>query len=683
MKKKKLMELPVPDLPESLVNSMPKTGEAESIYGFKYARNNRLFDAAVDGSTGEDILILDFWKPDGEHILRHFVSKDKKYFTAYYSGRQSRASRASFDYLYNYDLSRSIFHPVSETAVSTINDFLKYDQRAYSGIERLHHYSRALMTEKLEAKHEKIRKSINEEMLAIRPMPKKVEKWINNVLMKDSQYIFYENNGRKETTGYCTCCQKIMTLLRPKHKSYGKCPECKKSVQFISKAMFVRTSYIADEHSCAWLQKTSAGCVIRKFTVIRKHISRNDLVNGMVTEQYMSENLREFYTYDITVKEYQYKSCYQDYGGWKGYGKSAVTSRLCPVGLNKILKHDGLKSWYTDFQKLAKIVDKLDITNLMNRNYNDYPLLAQLINANLSKLIEDFMNNRIGRKCIDMNAKNLTAAFKIDKAEIDRLVIPLNPDFAQLEVIQTAMCRKDKSDISDYRYIFDYIGTYGYETDIKWLLEYMTIHRIASYIQKQKANTKHFGRYEKTNECWRRQNFFRDYRDYLSNCEVLGLDISSDSVRFPKDFISAHDHAAAEVKVLEDMEKQQLFEKIEKYEAEYNKRYYFEDKKLGLMIRAPHDHQEIVYEGTALHHCVATYRERVAARQTIILFIRKIDDPDTPYFTLNLDPSDGRIIQCRGLQNCAYPSDVKKFMDKWHKEKVEKINEKNRIMIGA
>lgn len=679
MKKKKLMELPVPELPESLVDSMPETEKVKK-YGWTYTRNNIFFDASVDSSTEENILIVDFWKPNGEHICRHFLSKDNKYLTAY----GDKQSRASFEYLHDNILACGSFHPVSETAESNINDFLKHDLRQYSGIERLYHYSCNLVANRLKAKQEKIRQSINDEMLVVRLIPKTVERWIDNVLMADSQYIFYENNGRKETTGYCTCCQKIKTLLRPKHKSYGKCPECKKSVQFISKAMFIRISYIADDHTCAWIQKTPEGCVIRKFTVIRKHISRGDSVDGMVTEQYMSEDLRQFYTYDNSAKEYQYKSCYQNYYGcWTGYGASTVVARLCPVGLNKILRHEGLKAWYTDFEKIAKQVERLEVTNLIRRDYHDYPMLAQLANAKLSNLLASFINGMIGRKCLDMDAKNLTAAFKLDKADINRLVIPLNPDFAQLEVIQTALHRKDKSDISDYRYLFDYSGNCGYEANIIRILEYMTIHRLAAYIKKQKANTEKFDRYDAADLCWRRQNFFRDYLDYISNAEVLGWDTASDSVRFPKNFISAHDHAAAEVKVLEDMKKQEFFKKIEDYEAEYNKKYYFVNEKLGLLIRAPHDQKEIVYEGTALHHCVATYRERVAKKETIILFIRKTDDPDTPYFTLNLNPRNGEIIQCRGLQNCSYPSDVKKFMDEWHKEKVENINKENRIRIGA
>ena len=66
-----------------------------------------------------------------------------------------------------------------------------------------------------------------------------------------------------------------------------------------------------------------------------------------------------------------------------------------------------------------------------------------------------------------------------------------------------------------------------------------------------------------------------------------------------------------------------------------------------------------------LHHCVATYAQRHADGQTTILFIRRADAPEEPYFTLNWDERDRRIIQNRGLRNCDPPAKVKAFAEAW------------------
>lgn len=94
-------------------------------------------------------------------------------------------------------------------------------------------------------------------------------------------------------------------------------------------------------------------------------------------------------------------------------------------------------------------------------------------------------------------------------------------------------------------------------------------------------------------------------------------------------------------------------------------------------MRVPRDAQEIKNEGAALHHCVGTYVDRVAKGQTHIFFVRRVEEPDTPYFTMEYN--NGRVIQCRGSHNCGMPSSVKAFVaafEKLMKEREEKMERK-------
>ena len=87
--------------------------------------------------------------------------------------------------------------------------------------------------------------------------------------------------------------------------------------------------------------------------------------------------------------------------------------------------------------------------------------------------------------------------------------------------------------------------------------------------------------------------------------------------------------------------------------------------------------QEIKNEGAALHHCVGTYVDRVAKGQTHIFFVRRVEEPDTPYFTMEYN--NGRVIQCRGNHNCGMPASVKAFVaafEKLMKEREEKMERK-------
>lgn len=75
--------------------------------------------------------------------------------------------------------------------------------------------------------------------------------------------------------------------------------------------------------------------------------------------------------------------------------------------------------------------------------------------------------------------------------------------------------------------------------------------------------------------------------------------------------------------------------------------------------------------------CVGTYVDRVAKGQTHIFFVRRVEEPDTPYFTMEYN--NGRVIQCRGSHNCGMPASVKAFVaafEKLMKEREEKMERK-------
>ena len=68
-----------------------------------------------------------------------------------------------------------------------------------------------------------------------------------------------------------------------------------------------------------------------------------------------------------------------------------------------------------------------------------------------------------------------------------------------------------------------------------------------------------------------------------------------------------------------------------------------------------------------MHHCVGGYVNNVVDGKTIILFIRKEEEPDKPYYTLEWK---GRVIQCHGMCNCDMTEKVKKFVDQFSNEMI-------------
>ena len=146
--------------------------------------------------------------------------------------------------------------------------------------------------------------------------------------------------------------------------------------------------------------------------------------------------------------------------------------------------------------------------------------------------------------------------------------------------------------------------------------------------------------------------------DYWNMLQVVYGEIP-DSLRYPKDLVFAHDEV---LKLQTEKLERETSEMIEA-QAKIYEDYAFEDEALHLMIRPVQSQQELIDEGRVLNHCVARYADDVAKGKTMIFFIRSTDEPETPYFTLEL--KNGVVQQNRGEHNCGRTEEVKKFEEEW------------------
>lgn len=169
-------------------------------------------------------------------------------------------------------------------------------------------------------------------------------------------------------------------------------------------------------------------------------------------------------------------------------------------------------------------------------------------------------------------------------------------------------------------------------------------------------------------------NYLYDYWDMLAQAQN-GL---PPELLFPRDIRAAHDLLLLRVKAKTD-------EKINAGIAELATTLEwlsFSDEESGLLIRPCADQEELIKEGGYLHHCVARYARDVSKRRTSILFIRRISEPDIPFYTLEY--KQGEVIQNRGMHNCGKTEEVELFEKKWLEyirtyKKVRKDNGKGSV----
>lgn len=163
------------------------------------------------------------------------------------------------------------------------------------------------------------------------------------------------------------------------------------------------------------------------------------------------------------------------------------------------------------------------------------------------------------------------------------------------------------------------------------------------------------------------------YRDYLRFAKELGYPLNENKFHFPKDLKTAHDKAEKKLEVIRSKESN------EKIKSLIDKCQEFRYEKNGYSIFPMSCAEDLIKESKVLDHCVRTYIPYVAKHESLILFVRKTDDINTPYVTLELvkgNPRDknlpiakqfNRITQVYGYadsvpdkETCQFVMDFKK-----------------------
>lgn len=209
--------------------------------------------------------------------------------------------------------------------------------------------------------------------------------------------------------------------------------------------------------------------------------------------------------------------------------------------------------------------------------------------------------------------------------------------------------------------IVGFIQVFSYEAEKMAKLPDMW--RVARYCRKQA------GKGENPETVYRRWN------DYIKMAVIEGYDANAPEIRFPPHLNAAHDRMVAVQKCREQEGRKKQFQKM----YERCRPYIWE--KDGLLIRPAMSEEELIREGKLLHHCVGGYGPEHCGGDPIF-FIRRAEDPDTPYYTLQLDLVNLRVIQIHGDHNNMpgwppKPPEIDAFGEEWCERVVRAAVRKN------
>lgn len=159
------------------------------------------------------------------------------------------------------------------------------------------------------------------------------------------------------------------------------------------------------------------------------------------------------------------------------------------------------------------------------------------------------------------------------------------------------------------------------------------------------------------------------YRDYLRMISQFPTELKKDFPLCPQDIDKYHDRALKtynryQQQILESQQKE-LGDRYTNNVYSLVKEYEFSNDEY--VIIAPKSVFELTTEGRILNHCVGSYVQSVSNGKEYILFLRKKENQDIPFFTINITPNK-EIRQIHGKYNCNVPEELVPFIDSWKKK---------------
>ena len=177
------------------------------------------------------------------------------------------------------------------------------------------------------------------------------------------------------------------------------------------------------------------------------------------------------------------------------------------------------------------------------------------------------------------------------------------------------------------------------------------------------------------------------WRDYMRMAEQQGLNIAHEIFYKPKDIYKAHDACVKEGQKKETMKRAKeilaRYPDVEKVLQKIRTTYTYEGEQYCVVV--PGTVVDIIHEGRALGHCIDTtdrYFDRMEQEISYIVFLRRKESRDVPWYTLEIEPG-GTVRQQRTTGNEQNKEDAKSYMPflrEWQKVVRARISEEDRAL---
>lgn len=512
--------------------------------------------------------------------------------------------------------------------------------------------------------------------------PIEFAEWICDEKFSPAAWFYKYKNRTAE--GICGACEEKSVIPNVQNKKYGTCPICGRPIQYIS--IKNNDKVCRCLYNAVMIQRVSESEFVSRYFEIRKKYSSNDYT--VESDFDIAETAREFWSVKNSeiVKTGVYKANYR----WTGCVCELINWKRIPPRYsvsNPGRKFPGniLEITQTLSELLnMPILKNMDLRPLFENNEGSVPtaIFKQAIETpsieNMAKMgLTNLANGLIDYSSSDI-VKPIKSSSPAKQLKIDRLTLrkfaEMNITLGQYNFWITGGFTP--TDFDAFRTLAEnYPGQFRTLSEIRGESRLIHFDTMARYLEKQRI------------KCGlSAADVVIYWRDYLQMTKTAGNDIDHNrNLVYPENLKTEHDRMMR----MKELAKNARYEKKLCYRAEILDNLSFSNEEF--LIEPLRTVQDFLNESSALNHCVKTYVEQCADGKTNIFGLRKIDEPDKPYFTVNID-NRGGLIQNRGKNNCDSPKEVKAFVAKWLKFVEKKLKTlslepssgtENLIRIGA
>ena len=550
---------------------------------------------------------------------------------------------------------------INKEGCQTIKRMLKTEKSGYLGILK---YQQQIRAQDLAAKRARETKPWDEDMALIPKLPEGFRRFWQKESIRE-HFIFYHYKRGGADHGYCSYCEREVPIIKPLHNKKATCLRCKREITYKSSGKIGTLG--TDLYRSQIIQEIKGGVVIRGFYV--KKAYKGDYTKPEYT---ISEHERCLWMADGKIRYYQYEDykqtgmrwCRGDYGIY--IGSYLTWDRIAPLypGTLKKLERGALKR--SALPILARKKIRVNASAYLYKE-RKLPKLEQIIKAGLLNLgIEIAANERKYKEEIG-DSPELAKALGIDNARLKRL----READGNCNMLQ--WLKKEKQ--ADTKWPDEMIGYFVKHNirteDLNFISGKMSYQKIWHYILRQS---------EKSGDM--AGAVINTWRDYLGMAESLKMITANEQIYKPADLKARHDElvlikSRASIKKQAE-EKRKQYPLVDEICKEL-KKYEYAGKKYCIV--APKGVEDIVLEGTLLRHCIHTapyYFERISAKETFILFLRRKETPDNPWYTLEVQPNLViRQKRTTGDNQNADFEDCVGFLKEWQKEIKKRLSKED------